>query len=842
MGRKKRHRYEEVEYYRLSPETKRGILIVSLFALAIICVLGFLNLASIAGVYVDFGLGVAFGWGRFLFPIILLGLGYVLARPQAYKINWPNYVGIGLLILSSHSLLQLAAPQVQTLRMTLSGLGGGALGFIIVHPLSLYLGFWASLIIFIAILFASILLMFNTSIESILEKTNIFKLFSPVFKRREISDDTIEEIEEVEEEKNEQEEREEKMDNDKDVQMEPVRNTSKELLAQNTKGTPVRSAPKKKIDLPLSLLDNKRTKPTSGDIKVGKEKIQRTLANFNINVEMGEVQVGPTVTQYTFAPAEGVKLSRITALNNDLALALAAHPVRIEAPIPGKSLVGIEVPNTKPAIVRMRETLESDAFIHRKSNLEIPLGKDVSGKVWTANIASMPHLLVAGATGSGKSVCLNSIIVSLLYQNNTDTLRLILVDPKRVEFPVYNGIPHLLVPVITDVTKTVNALRWAMGEMDRRFDELAKYKKRNIESYNYAAKEKMPYIVIIIDELADLMVAAAAEVEGCIVRLVQMARAVGIHLIVATQRPSVDVITGLIKANIPCRIAFSVASLMDSRTILDSSGAEKLVGKGDMLYMSQNTPKPRRMQGAFLSDEEIKNVVDYLKKETDEPEYIDEITEKPKTGGNSSFEYNAGGDDDELFDEAKQTILMAGKASTSYLQRRLRIGYARAARLMDLLEEAGVIGPGDGAKSREILVDKTSALLGSSSSMVEDDSAEELEDNTFGEESNMSDKEPEEDISDDDEEENQTSNQVNNTDEPEEEPFEIDSEASKESQKSINHSSDELEEAMTEDESRDESINDNLSKKNEINEGGKKPAGGANQSSKSINHSSDEIY
>jgi len=624
-------------------------------------------------------------------------------------------------------------------------LGGGFLGFILAHPLTLYLGFWASLIILLALLLASILLTFNTSIESLLEKTNIFKNFGPVFKRHSVAEEE-EEVDEVEEEKEVgvDEEKENKEEAPREVAVEPIRSTTKELLASNTKGTPVRSAPKKKIDLPLSLLDDKKSKPTSGDIKVGKEKIQRTLENFHIHVEMGEVQVGPTVTQYTFAPAEGVKLSRITALNNDLALALAAHPVRIEAPIPGKSLVGIEVPNQKPAVVRMRETLESDAFMHRKSNLEIPLGKDVSGKVWTANIASMPHLLVAGATGSGKSVCLNSIIVSLLYQNNTDTLRLILVDPKRVEFPVYNGIPHLLVPVITDVTKTVNALRWSIGEMDRRFDELAKYKKRNIESYNYSAREKMPYIVIIIDELADLMVAAAAEVEGSIVRLVQMARAVGIHLIVATQRPSVDVITGLIKANIPCRIAFSVASLMDSRTILDSSGAEKLVGKGDMLFMSNSTPKPRRMQGAYLSDDEIKNVVDYLKKEADEPEYIDEITEKPKSGGGSSFEYNAGDNDDELFDEAKQTVLMAGKASTSYLQRRLRIGYARAARLIDLLEEAGVIGPGDGAKPREILVDKRTALLGNNNDQseeaesedseteeMEEDTHEELADNPF---------------------------------------------------------------------------------------------------------------
>ncbi len=716
MARKKARRYEEVTYYRLSPETKRGILIVSLFAIALICVLGFLNLAGIAGLYVDFGLGVAFGWGRFLFPIVLLGLGYVLARPNSYEVNWPNYLGIGLFILSSHALLQLTAPEITSVKMTISGLGGGFIGFILTHPLVVYLGFWASLIILIAILVTSVLLMFNTSIESLVERLNFMKFISPVFKRREVNDsndeDDSEDVEEPKEEENEEKEEKVEENPEEDVQVEVVKNPAKEILTINSKGAPVRSAPKKKIDLPLDLLDGKKSKPTSGDIKVGREKIQKTLENFHINVEMGEVQVGPTVTQYTFAPADGVKLSRITALNNDLALALAAHPVRIEAPIPGKSLVGIEVPNTKPAIVRMRETLESDAFMHRKSNLEIPLGKDVSGKVWTANIASMPHLLVAGATGSGKSVCLNSIIVSLLYQNNTDTLRMILVDPKRVEFPVYNGIPHLLVPVITDVTKTVNALRWAIGEMDRRFDELAKYKKRNIESYNYSAREKMPYIVIVVDELADLMIAAAAEVEACIVRLVQMARAVGIHLIVATQRPSVDVITGLIKANIPCRIAFSVTSLMDSRTILDSSGAEKLVGKGDMLYMSNSTPKPRRMQGAYLSDEEIKNVVDYLKKEADEPEYLEEITDKPKNSNGSSFDYNSGSGDDDLFDEAKQTVIMAGKASTSYLQRRLRIGYARAARLIDLLEEAGVIGPGDGAKPREILVDKRSALMG----------------------------------------------------------------------------------------------------------------------------------
>ncbi|MBT7007421.1 DNA translocase FtsK, partial [Candidatus Falkowbacteria bacterium] len=354
-----------------------------------------------------------------------------------------------------------------------------------------------------------------------------------------------------------------------------------------------------------------------------------------------------------------------------------------------------------------RETFESKDFKKRKSNLHLALGKDVSGRCWADDLSKMPHLLVAGATGAGKSVCLNSIILSLLYQNNPDTLRLILVDPKRVEFPIYNGIPHLMTPVITDVTKTVYALRWAIAEMDNRFDILSKQNKRDIASYNAVNKTKLPYLVIIIDELADLMVAAAAEVETSIIRLTQMARAVGIHLIVATQRPSVDVITGLIKANIPARIAFSVASLMDSRTILDSAGAEKLVGKGDMLFMTPATSTPRRLQGNFVSDEEIKRVVEFLKNATDEePSYNDEVVSKPS--GPTSFDYKGGssgggGNDDELFDDAKECVIKAGKASASFLQRRLRIGYARAARLIDLLEDAGIVGPAAGAKPRDIL-------------------------------------------------------------------------------------------------------------------------------------------
>ncbi|PLX26400.1 cell division protein FtsK [Candidatus Parcubacteria bacterium] len=418
---------------------------------------------------------------------------------------------------------------------------------------------------------------------------------------------------------------------------------------------------------------------------------------------MGEVRVGPTVTQYSLKPDKGMKLSRITSLSNDLALALAAHPIRIEAPIPGKALVGIEVPNQKTALVSFKELLETKEFKRRNHNLMMALGKDVAGKTWFADLPKMPHLLIAGATGSGKTVCVNTILMSLLYQNTAETLRMIMVDPKRVELTLYNGIPHLLTPVITNTQKTVNALKWCIGEMDRRFELLASVGSRDISSYNAKHPDtKIPHIVFVIDELADLMATAASEVEAGIIRLAQMARAVGIHLIVATQRPSVDVITGLMKANIPGRIAFSVASLIDSRTILDSPGAEKLLGRGDMLYQTAELSKPVRIQGAFISEEELKSVVDYLKGD-EEPEYDESIVETQKSGTANMFG-GASDDQDPLFDEAKDVILKAGKASASFLQRRLKVGYARAARILDELEEAGIIGPSQGAKPREILV------------------------------------------------------------------------------------------------------------------------------------------
>jgi S-DNA-T family DNA segregation ATPase FtsK/SpoIIIE len=398
-----------------------------------------------------------------------------------------------------------------------------------------------------------------------------------------------------------------------------------------------------------------------------------------------------------------VKLSKITALSNDLSLALAAHPIRIEAPIPGQALVGIEVPNESVAIVRLKEVLASKGFAEKKSNLTLALGRDAAGKPEVADLDKMPHMLIAGATGSGKSVAINSILLALLRQNSPSNLKLILVDPKRVELTAYNGIPHLLTPVVTDPKKTVNALKWTVAEMDRRYGVLSDTGNRDIGSYNQAEKEKLPYIVIVVDELADLMSVAAKDVEAAVVRLAQMARAVGIHLVLATQRPSVDVLTGLIKANITTRMAFKVASQIDSRTILDMSGADKLLGNGDMLYKASDLSKPRRIQGALVSDGEIENVVRFVKDQADEDvEYNEEVLDRPLKRS-EGVEAKPEEGDDPLFEEAKEVVTRAGKASASLLQRRLRIGYARAARLLDLMEAKGIIGPADGARPREVL-------------------------------------------------------------------------------------------------------------------------------------------
>ena len=704
MPRRRHKNYEPNWRFGLDPSTRREILAIFLFALSAISLLAYFDLASSAGRWLDWSLQKLFGDLRPIFILGLFALGLLLTAQIGRR---GSIFGTILLFLSGLGLVHLIEyPGPTGFSAVQQGLGGGYTGLFLSYPLYQIFGFWASLVILLALFFVSLSLIIPTPIGKLLSSRHlIFRLIGEIlslgsrlyarFRQPRVEAGgprlTIHAVES------------EPTNQSAEINNEP---STEETTTPSGSTPPVSIVKKKtrlpKIDLSFDLLERNGTKPTSGDIRGRSAIIQKTLQNFGIEVEMGEVSIGPTVTQYTLRPAEGIKLSSITALQNDLSLALAAHPIRLEAPIPGKSLVGIEVPNEKVAIVRLREILDTDDFARRSTNLMVALGKDVSGKPWLADLGRMPHLLVAGATGSGKTVCLNAIILSLLFENGPSDLKLMLIDPKRVELPAYNDIPHLITPVITDVKKTIHALRWAITEMENRFEKLEGKRARDIKSYNekVSPEDRLPYLVIVVDELADLMAAAASEVEGAIIRLAQMSRAVGIHLILATQRPSVDVITGLIKANITSRIAFSVASLVDSRTILDNSGAEKLLGRGDMLFITSDLGKPKRLQGAFVSEEEIRRVVDSLKRGGSEPEYIEikSPTAEALDSGASTF-----GDSDPLLDEAKQVIIQAGKGSASLLQRRLKVGYARAARLLDLLEAEGFIGPGEGAKPREVL-------------------------------------------------------------------------------------------------------------------------------------------
>ena len=470
---------------------------------------------------------------------------------------------------------------------------------------------------------------------------------------------------------------------------------------------------------PLKLLkkgDGKAQGDSDVHLRKTAKKLQDTLHNFGVNVTVTNVSCGPTVTRYELQPEQGVKVSRIVGLADDIKLNLAAADIRIEAPIPGKAAVGIEVPNKENSAVMLRDLLQSEEFKSAKSKLSFAAGKDIAGKPVVTDIAKMPHLLIAGATGSGKSVCINTLIISILYKATPDEVKLIMIDPKVVELSVYNGIPHLFIPVVTDPKKAAGALNWAVSEMSSRYNTFAEYGVRNLGEYNRKIEkmtipegeekpEKMPQIVIIVDELADLMMVAPGEVEDAICRLAQLARAAGIHLIIATQRPSVNVITGLIKANMPSRIAFSVSSGVDSRTILDMNGAEKLLGKGDMLFYPQGYQKPARLQGAFVSDEEVSSVVGFLTDKNPKPEYDPQIEKQVNTAGISAMGVPGGGDDRDIyFEEAGKFIIEKEKASIGMLQRMFKIGFNRAARIMDQLSDAGVVGPEEGTKPRKVLM------------------------------------------------------------------------------------------------------------------------------------------
>ncbi|MBI5765832.1 DNA translocase FtsK 4TM domain-containing protein [Candidatus Falkowbacteria bacterium] len=712
-------------HWRINSETKRGIAVILLFVFGS---LSFLSIFDLAG---DFGrwgvsvLAILFGSLKWLFPVMTILFGYFLLRGEKYQIKFVNYLGAILLVLGLTALWHLQFDLKEAAASAQKGLGGGMSDLILSFLFLKLMGFWGAVVMCLAIFLIGLLLTFETSIYGLMWPARLVKYIFNIFKsvylflnaglsktdsKFEAENGAYEE--EPEEEMAESQESEGRLAESDAMAAEDIPKFKKISVNEyGPENEPVPVEPRfkkfgKKIELPLDLLVSKSSKPTSGDIRSNQEIIKKTLSNFGIPVEMGEVNIGPTVTQYTLRPADGVRLAKIINLNSDLALALAAHPIRIEAPIPGKSLVGIEIPNQMAARVTMFEMLTSQGFKERVDNLYLALGKDVSGKPYFSRLERMPHLLIAGATGSGKSVCINALIVSLLYQNSPDELKFILVDPKRVELPIYNNIPYLLTPVITDIKKTINALKWTIVEMERRFELLSRRGKRNIEMYNRDGADKMPYIIFIIDELADLMSAAGADIEAGIVRLAQMSRAVGIHLILATQRPSVEVVTGLIKANIPTRTAFSVASLIDSRTILDCSGAEKLVGRGDMLFLGPGVAKPKRLQGVFLSDREISNIINYIKQQGG-AQYIDGVIARQASGFSPyGGDYYSADEGDSLLGEAKEIIRQAGKASASLLQRRLKIGYARAARILDLLEEQAVIGPADGAKPREVFLDR----------------------------------------------------------------------------------------------------------------------------------------
>lgn len=709
----------------LSEKTQKYIWSGLCFLLAVTILFSFTSSAGVVGANLEHILKFLIGNVIFIAPILFIIIGIIILQDEESLKDVRNSLIIaGTVFLIGmtgiFSLFEIRGSENLKQNFVWDHAGpGGWIGYIISWVLFKGFDFWVTFCIFLVAIIISLLIMFEPFWKKWLEMR-------------------------METEEEEKEEKPKKLPKESELLLEKMKKEAKEklqaldlrkrdnrepepALAENKKNQKGFEERKKENLIykypPLDLLSGKTGSSEGGDIELNSAIIKKTLSDFGIPVEMDEVNIGPTVTQYTLKPAEGIKLSKITALQNDLALALASQSIRIEAPIPGRSLVGVEIPNRKRAVVGLREAMDVPDFKNSSASLLMVVGKDVMGRASFADLAEMPHLLIGGTTGSGKTICLNAIIMSLLYRNSPDELKLILVDPKRVEFPVYASLQHLLCPVIYDAQQTLVALKWLVGEMERRFTVLAEGHSRDIGSYNAKqekkGEEKLPYIALIIDELADLMSVKGKEIESYVVRLAQMSRATGIHLILATQRPSVEVITGLIKANITSRIALKVGSLVDSRTILDSSGAEKLLGKGDLLIMSKEYSKPKRIQSPYISENEIKKVVTWLEEnnqpaEGEEAEngYIDlagpesglsgelkKAMETPEAQMDSFYSK-----EDPLFEEAKRTVIISKKASASLLQRRLGIGYARAARLIDILEERGIVGPAEGAKPRDILV------------------------------------------------------------------------------------------------------------------------------------------
>lgn len=647
------------------------------------------------------------GYAAVLTPIAAGLWGWLKFRHEEKRIPLAKLVGMLLLIISFAALMHVAFVTKNSAG-EFSGGNGGGLGEIVGGTVLGALDKIPATIMFFVIALFSFFWTFGISPKILLKP----------FERREKEDTDISDLKEKAADSGFKLNEGVPVEHHKKgeaVKASTFRNTAQKLTpAEDHQALTTASDPNWQFP-GMGLLNQKQDKADAGDVEGNAEAIRETFNNFNINVEMEGANIGPRVTQYTLKPPTGVKLTKITALENNLALDLAAHSIRMEAPIPGKRLVGIEVPNLKSATVRISSLLQSNDWQRVSSPLGFVIGKDIAGSPIVGDLAKMPHLLVAGQTGSGKSVMINTVLTSLLYRNSPSDLKLIMVDPKQVELTPYNDIPHLLTPVITEPEKCISALKWAVAEMERRYRTLAEHKKRNIGEYNNLKKEEgMPYIVIVIDELADLMMMAARDVEALIVRIAQKARAVGIHLVLATQRPSVDVITGLIKANVPGRIAFTTQSQVDSRTIIDQIGAEKLLGMGDMLLLTSDMPKPKRVQGAFISDEETNKVTDFIRMQRP-PEYDDEIISQPvQLNGRGGVVADYGGQDadDDMYKDAVRAVIEGRKASTSLLQRRLRIGYGRAARLIETMEEQGIISSADGNRPREVLVRSLDEVFG----------------------------------------------------------------------------------------------------------------------------------
>ncbi len=723
MGRKKKEEIEKESMLKhIKEETLETIWAISFFIVAIFLVLIAFSGNSIesengsVGRAIFHGLKYLFGIGYYLLPLILSVLGISFLKEIKKNLAAPKVIASVTLFISGLVFVSLLSIQANYI-------SGGVIGSLIARPLVSMFDFWVSLVLTLGVIMISSILVLEAKIKL------------PSFKKEELIEGATDDKKVFKEEENvktnlptEEDEKPEPAKIPELIKKKPLEEDDQEDDSpKKSSGLiffPGSASGKAFVAPPLDLLEKDSGKPGVGDIKANANIIKRTLFNFGIQVEMDEVSIGPSVTRYALKPAEGVKLAKIVGLQNDLSLALAAHPLRVEAPIPGKSLVGIEIPNTTKTKVGLGSMLDHKEFKNPEKPLLTCLGKGITGQPIFNDIAKMPHMLIAGATGSGKSVTIHAILVSLLYRNSPDNLKFIMIDPKRVELTLYNKIPHLLTSVITDAKKAILSLKWAAKEMDRRYGILEKYAVRDIKSYQDtvvkpamdSAKNKiidadqlppaMPYIVVIIDELADIMQAYPRELESAIVRLAQMSRAVGIHLLLSTQRPSVNVITGLIKANVPTRLALQVASQIDSRTILDMPGAEKLLGQGDMLFMSGEMSKPIRIQSAFISEGEVKKVVEWLA--TNYESAPSDINLEAQTGVASIIETLEGDDRnedvDDMYDAAKAAVVSAGKGSTSYIQRKLGVGYARAARLMDQLEEHGVVGPENGSKPREVLI------------------------------------------------------------------------------------------------------------------------------------------